>query len=150
MLLLQTVKNLGKATMAVGKEVVHRHFKALLPGLELAQQLLLVAADHFCRRGGRRGAQVGDKIGDSDVSLMAYGADDGNRLAKIARATRSSLKLHKSSSEPPPRPTISTSHSWARVGQLNRANDLPRRIFSLDGGRVNNHRQGRIAALEHV
>lgn len=32
MLLLQTVKNLGKATMAVGKEVVHRHFKALLPG----------------------------------------------------------------------------------------------------------------------
>ena len=82
MLLLQAVKNLGKATMAVGKEVVHRHFKALLPGLELAQQLLLVAADHFRRRGRRRGAQVGDKIGDSDVSLMAYGADDGNRAGK--------------------------------------------------------------------
>ena len=29
----------------------------------------------------------------------------GMRLVKIARATRSSLKLHKSSSEPPPRPT---------------------------------------------
>ena len=82
MLLLQAVKNLGKATMAVGKEVVHRHFKALLPGLELAQQLLLVAADHFRRRGRGRGAQVGDKIGDSDVSFMAYGADDGNRAGK--------------------------------------------------------------------
>ena len=30
MLLLQAVKYLGKATMAVGKEVVHRHLKTLL------------------------------------------------------------------------------------------------------------------------
>ena len=29
-LLLQAVKNLGKAAMAVGKEVVHRHLKTLL------------------------------------------------------------------------------------------------------------------------
>jgi hypothetical protein len=31
MLLLQAVKKLGKATMAVGEEVVHRHFQTLLP-----------------------------------------------------------------------------------------------------------------------
>ena len=35
----------------------------------------------------------------------------GKLQAKIARATRSSLKDHKSSRAPPPRPTISRSHS---------------------------------------
>ena len=35
----------------------------------------------------------------------------GVRQQKISRASASSLKLHKSSSEPPPRPTINTSHS---------------------------------------
>jgi hypothetical protein len=67
---------LGKTALATGEEIVHRHLQPLLPGLQLAQQLLLIAADDL--RGGRRGrrAQVGNKISDRDVGFMADGADD--------------------------------------------------------------------------
>src|ERR1700691_5154561 len=44
----------------------------------------------------------------------------GSRQAWIARARRSSLNAHRSSSEPPPRAKISTSHS-ARAEALSRA-----------------------------
>jgi hypothetical protein len=133
MLLLQTMEQLGKTAVAVGEEIVHRHFQTLLSGLQLAQ-LLLIAADNLAaaegvgaRRSATKSAMVTSVSWPTALTTM--------RLAKIARATRSSLKLHKSSSEPPPRPTIST-HT-ARVGQLNGANDLPRRIVAL------NRRSGR-------
>ncbi len=54
MLLLKTVMKLGKATGTVGEEVVHRHLQTLLAVLKLTQQLQLVAAHHFRRRGWRR------------------------------------------------------------------------------------------------
>ena len=47
--------------------------------------------------------------------------------ATMARATRSSLKAQRSSSEPPPRARISTSHSGALPGQSERSDDLGRR-----------------------
>ena len=47
---LQAMEQLGKTALATGEEIVHRHFQPLLSGLQLAQQLLLVAADDF--RGG--------------------------------------------------------------------------------------------------
>ena len=50
MLLLQAMEQLGKTALATGEELVPRHFQPLLSGLQLAQQLLLVAADDF--RGG--------------------------------------------------------------------------------------------------
>ncbi len=50
MLLLQAMEQLGKTALATGEEIVHRHLQPLLSGLQLAQQLLLVAADDF--RGG--------------------------------------------------------------------------------------------------
>ena len=54
MLLLQPVVKLSKASGAVSNEKVHRHLKALLRRLDLAQQLRLVATDDFrCGRGGR-------------------------------------------------------------------------------------------------
>ncbi len=53
MLLLQTMVKLGKAAGTVGEEVVHRHLQALLPVLDLTQQLQLVTADYLCRRGRR-------------------------------------------------------------------------------------------------
>jgi hypothetical protein len=50
MLLLKTMEQLGKTTVTVGDKIVHRHFQTLLSGLQLAQQLLLIAADNLCGR----------------------------------------------------------------------------------------------------
>jgi hypothetical protein len=89
--------------VAVGEEIVHRHFQTLLSGLQLAQQLQLIAADNSAAAegvGARRSATKSAMV--TSVSWPTA-LTTGIRLAKIARATRSSLKLHKSSSEPPPR-----------------------------------------------
>ncbi|MFH4333793.1 hypothetical protein WAJ64_23085, partial [Acinetobacter baumannii] len=50
MLLLQAMEQLGKTALATGEEIVHRYLQTLLSGLQLAQQLLLIAADDL--RGG--------------------------------------------------------------------------------------------------
>ena len=69
---------LGKATGTVGKEIVHRHLQTLLAVLKLTQQLQLVAADHLCRRGRRRRAEIRDKIGDRNVRFVADGGNKRN------------------------------------------------------------------------
>ena len=55
------------------------------------------------------------ELGCDAVSLTGWQAgmdtDAAHRKARIARATPSSLKAQRSSSEPPPRATIKTSHS---------------------------------------
>jgi hypothetical protein len=56
----------------------------------------------------------------------------------IARATTSSLKLHRSSIEPPPRHTISTSHP-AGARPCDRLGDLLGRALSLHRHRIQHH-----------
>ncbi len=85
--------------------------RAQAPG-KLAQQGAALRRDQFGGGGRRRRAQVGSEIGDGEVGFVA----DARRspaaaLARIARATTSSLKAHRSSSEPPPRTSSSTSTS---------------------------------------
>ena len=58
--------------------VVHRLRHALMEGQHLLRQLVLGADDQFGRGGRRRRAQVGDKIADREVGLVADGGDDGN------------------------------------------------------------------------
>jgi len=78
MLLLQTMIKLRETTIARRQIIIHRHFQPLLADLQLAQQFLLITADHF-RRGGRRGgAQIGNEIGDSHIRFMPHGADHRN------------------------------------------------------------------------
>jgi hypothetical protein len=112
MLLLQAMEQLGKTALAVGEEIVHRHLQTLLSGLQLAQQLLLIAADDLAAAEGVGARRSATKSAIVTSVSWPTALTIGIWLAKIARATRSSLKLHRSSSEPPPRPTISTSHSW--------------------------------------
>ena len=68
------------------------------------------------RRGarGRRRADVGDEIADREVGFVADTRTIGSADSNTARATISSLNAHRSSSEPPPRHTISTSTSACR------------------------------------
>ena len=73
---------LGKAPGPVGEVVVHRHLQTLLAALDLTQQLQLVAADHFRRRGRRRRAEIRDKIGDRHVRFVADGAHHGDKAGK--------------------------------------------------------------------
>ena len=70
--------------------------------------------------------------------------------AAIARANLSSLKAHRSSSEPPPRARISTSHSARRPARPTGGDDLRGRLRALHGNRVDQHRHGRKAPRQHV
>ena len=55
------------------------------------------------------------EVRNREIDFVAHRSETtGNSLANIARATISSLKHHRSSSEPPPRPTISASSQRAR------------------------------------
>jgi hypothetical protein len=71
--------------------------------------LVLRLGNQFGGGGWRGGAQVGDKIGNREVGLVAYRETTARLLDAIARATRSLLKAARSSSEPPPRATTITS-----------------------------------------
>ena len=71
--------------------------------------------DDLGGRRRRRRAEVGDEVGDRDVGLVADGGDDRHRTTRaIARATTSSLNAQRSSIDPPPRPTITTSTPGTR------------------------------------
>ena len=61
------------------------------------------------RRGRRRRAHVGGVVDQRRVGLVADRGNERDFASAAARTTISSLKLHRSSSEPPPRATISTS-----------------------------------------
>jgi len=56
--------------------------------------------------------------------------------AAMARATSSSLKAQRSSSEPPPRARIRTSTILRRLKKLHRASDFGGRAIALDAHRV--------------
>ena len=98
-------------------------------------------ARQLCSARGRRRAHVGDEIRDGEVHFVADAATTRDRQARIARATRSSLKDHRSSIEPPPRATISTSHSRRAAASSMRAHDLGHRRRALHGGRIDEHRR---------
>ena len=67
------------------------------------------------RRDRRRGAQVGDEVGERDVGLVPLTPlTTGRDITSSARTTRSSLNAHRSSSDPPPRHTSTTSTSLRR------------------------------------
>ncbi len=95
--------------------------------LDVVRELPLVLGDvplEFLSRaqhnlgGGRRRrrAQIGDKIRNREIRLVADAGDYREfRDAAIARATISSLNAHKSSSDPPPRATMTTSANRARL-----------------------------------
>ena len=101
---------------------------------------------HELRGGGRRRrAHVGDEIGDGVVDFMADGRNHRNRERWIARATVSSLKAHRSSSEPPPRPTIITSARRVGVEVIDRLRDFGRRARALHARRPDDELQIRIA-----
>ena len=141
---------LGKAALTVCQIIIHRHLKALLPGLHLAQQLLLIAADHLrrCRRRWR--AQIGDKIGDRHVSFMADGADHRNAAGKNRPRHAFVVKAPQIFQRPAAAPDDQHVALAACVRQFNGAHNLPRRIVALDGGGVNHHRQRRIATFQYV
>ncbi len=66
---------------------------------------------------------------------MPDGTYYGMRLAKIARATRSSLKLHKFPANRR-RARRLTRRTRFADSQLNGANNLPWRVIALNGGGV--------------
>ena len=149
-LLLQTMEQLGKSALATGEEIVHCHLQPLLPGLQLAQQLLLIAADDLC--GGRRGrrAQVGNKISDSDVGFMANGADDrdlaGEDSSRHPLIVKTPQILQRTAA------ASDNQHVTlpARVRQRDGAHNLPGSIVTLNRGRVDDHRQPGVAAPEDM
>ena len=80
--------------------------------VELREAMRELGADRHRELGGgrgRRGAPVGGIVDQRRVGLVSDRRDQGMRLAAAARTTISSLNAHRSSSEPPPRATISTS-----------------------------------------
>ena len=84
----------------------------------------------------RRRAQVGDEVGDGDVGLVADGRNDRHRAScAMARATTSSLNAQRSSIEPPPRPTMTTSTPGTRPIARSAARDLERRALALHARR---------------
>ncbi len=64
---------------------------------------------------------------------MPDGAETGMRLVKIARATRSSLKLHNLPANRR-RARRLIRHTRCADRQFNGANNLPRRVIALNGG----------------
>src|SRR6266403_171297 len=72
-----------------------------------------VAIRHHQLRGPRGGGARASAARSAMVKSISCPTPEttGRRHARMARATRSSLNAHRSSSEPPPRARISTSHS---------------------------------------
>ena len=89
----------------------HRREEAMRRTAERASQVCRSGHDAFCRSRGRRRASIGGKIRDGEVNLVTDARDHRQCAGLIARATCSSLNAHRSSSDPPPRARISTSHS---------------------------------------
>ena len=75
---------------------------------ELIEDLFARTDRQFGCGRGRGGAEIGDEVGNGEVRLVPNSRDNGTVLAAMARATDSSLKVHRSSSDPPPRATITT------------------------------------------
>ena len=72
----------------------------------------------------------------------------GTAEAAIARATVSSLKAHRSSSEPPPRATITTSANFGAIEIAQARDDFTGRSFALHFYGIELHVNIREAALE--
>ena len=74
----------------------------------------------------------------------------GTEQAAMARATASSLKVHRSSSDPPPRPTITTSGPLGPAEVLDAAADLLHRALALHQRREEADVQAGKAARENL
>jgi len=94
---------------------VHRHSVSAPPesacGARFDLVENLVARPHDQLGGGRRrgSAQIGHESAIVKSVSWPIAEITGGSDAAMARATASSLKVHKSSSDPPPRATITTS-----------------------------------------
>ena len=82
---------------------------AAFPSRRFGQQVGTHRHRHLSRSGRCRRTLVGSKINQRGVGFMANGRDHRNAHAATARTTSSSLNAHRSSSDPPPRATISRS-----------------------------------------
>ena len=90
--------------------------------------------DALGRAARRRRAHVRDEVRDREVdSRGRRRSRSGSGSRTCARATPSSLNAHRSSSDPPPRATISTSQSARAAASLMRLRDLARRGLALHG-----------------
>ena len=87
--------------------------------------------------GARRSATKSAMVTSTSWPTPRHRRARGRR--QCARATRSSLKHQRSSSEPPPRATMSTSHSSRRDAGFDGAHDLRHRGRALHGGGVEQH-----------
>jgi len=96
-------------------------------GGKCGQAIPRACAPPVQRRRRRGGAQVGHEIRDGGRRFSCPTAETtGTEQAAMARATASSLKVHKSSSDPPPRPTMTTSGHWDWLEELDcRGTPLP-------------------------
>ncbi len=74
-----------------------------------ASKVLTGGTHRLGRRRGRRGPHVGHHVGDGGVRLMPDSVTTGTGHFTIMRAKNSSLKGIKSSYDPPPRTTSTTS-----------------------------------------
>ena len=140
----------SRCASRVQRRAAARCCSAPRPAPQAAQQSDRRRRRQFGRRGRRRRAQVGGEVGQRDVGLVADAADHRQRQPAIARTTRSSLKAHRSSSEPPPRQTISTSTSARRGRQAIAVDQRGRRLAALHQARVDDQLDLRRAARERV
>ena len=74
----------------------------------------------------------------------------GTGQPAIARATTSSLNAHRSSIEPPPRPTMTTSTPGTLSDRGHRPRDVERRAFALDARGTNDDVRVRVAPAQHL
>jgi len=117
--------------------------------VHLLGQLVASARHDFRRHRRCRGAKIGTKSQIVKSTSCPTADMTGTRELNTARATTSSLNAHKSSSEPPPRPTINTSTScrvfmyWI-AGRSPRRPLLPELLPGIPG------RDAVVAPLEHA
>ena len=119
-LLLQTLAGMaqaaGQAVQAHGvavQAITHAQYQTLLQAVQPLLQIGTARRQQLCRRGRRRGAHIGDEVGDGHIGLMANRADD-RRDAGIHRTRHGFLvEAPEIFQRAPPRARIRASKPWA-------------------------------------
>jgi hypothetical protein len=100
----QGIQPQGRLVGTLGQRAQVLALQRLQAQVERAQagaQLACIRHQQLGRGRGRGRAQVGGKIGQGEIRLVADGGHHRHCDAAIARTSDSSLKAHRSSSEPP-------------------------------------------------
>ncbi len=99
---------------------------------------------------GRRRADVGDEVGNRHVAFVADGRDDGQGTRCDRARDGSWLKAQRSSIDPPPRPTMTTSTSGTRAIARSALGNFRGGALALHARRPNHDVRVRIASSQHV